>query len=230
MLLTALLACGRGGRVENVDTQYGEVQVGDVSLSFGQILPGDCQHVQTYAFTGEADENYDGRPDREWVVLYRFDLPAEGDRSGSPIGAAVYRLSTCRPPCLVPYELRPPEGEYLCECDCSADRADIFPRTDRPELIFRDRCEGEVARLSGMPRAARRVSQAMRRAPRGVNLPWHRVINAQGKISFPEDSSGWKRQKNLLEAEGVVFLNGKINLEKYGYRGAVDRLLWGEEV
>lgn len=86
---------------------------------------------------------------------------------------------------------------------------------------------GEVARLSGMPRAARRVSQALRRAPRGLKLPWHRVINSQGKISFPEDSSGWMKQKDKLEEEGVVFLKGKINLEQFGYRGAVDRLLWG---
>lgn len=86
---------------------------------------------------------------------------------------------------------------------------------------------GEVARLSGMPRAARRVSQALRRSPRGMNLPWHRVINAQGKISFPEDSSGWQMQKDKLEGEGVVFLNGKIDLDHFGYRGAVDRLLWG---
>jgi methylated-DNA-protein-cysteine methyltransferase-like protein len=88
---------------------------------------------------------------------------------------------------------------------------------------------GEVARLSGMPRAARRVSQALRRAPRGLNVPWHRVINAQGEISFPEDSNGWKRQKDKLEEEGVVFLKGKINLDQFGYRGAVDRLLWGED-
>ena len=88
---------------------------------------------------------------------------------------------------------------------------------------------GEVARLSGMPRAARRVSQALRRAPRAMELPWHRVINAQGKISFPEDSSGWMRQKDKLENEGVVFLNGKVDLERFGYRGAVDRLLWGED-
>lgn len=86
---------------------------------------------------------------------------------------------------------------------------------------------GEVARLSGMPKAARRVSQALRRAPRNLNVPWHRVINSQGKISFPEDSSGWLRQKDMLEEEGVVFLKGKINLEQFGYRGAVDRLLWG---
>ncbi len=88
---------------------------------------------------------------------------------------------------------------------------------------------GEVARLSGMPRAARRVSQALRRAPRGLDLPWHRVINSQGKISFKKDSIGWQKQKDLLEAEGVVFLNGKIDLGKYGYRGAVDRLLWGDD-
>jgi len=89
---------------------------------------------------------------------------------------------------------------------------------------------GEVARLSGLPKAARRVSQALRRAPRDMELPWHRVINSQGKISFPENSSGWQRQKDKLETEGVVFLNGKVDLDQYGYRGAVDRLLWGDGI
>lgn len=88
---------------------------------------------------------------------------------------------------------------------------------------------GEVARLAGMSRAARRVSQALRRAPRGMDLPWHRVINSQGKISFPEDSAGFKQQKDLLEEEGVVFLKGKIDLSRFGYQGALDHLLWGDE-
>lgn len=87
---------------------------------------------------------------------------------------------------------------------------------------------GEVARLAGMSRAARRVSQALRRAPRGLKLPWHRVVNAQGKISFPEDSSGYQEQKDRLEREGVVFLKGKIDLDRFGYQGALDNLLWGE--
>ena len=86
---------------------------------------------------------------------------------------------------------------------------------------------GEVARLSGMPRAARRVSQALRWAPKRLSLPWHRVINAQGRISIPEGSVWYQRQKSLLQDEGVVFLNGKVDLDHYGYRGAVDRLLWG---
>ena len=54
------------------------------------------------------------------------------------------------------------------------------------------------------------------------------VINAQGKISFPADSNGYQTQKSRLEKEGVVFLNGKVDLVHFGYRGAVDRLLWGE--
>jgi methylated-DNA-protein-cysteine methyltransferase-like protein len=87
---------------------------------------------------------------------------------------------------------------------------------------------GEVARLAGMSRAARRVSLAMRRAPRGRNLPWHLVVNAQGKISLPPDSSGYRQQRERLESEGVVFLNGKIDLDKFGYRGALDHLLWAD--
>lgn len=87
---------------------------------------------------------------------------------------------------------------------------------------------GEVARLAGMSRAARRVSQAMRRAPRDMKLPWHRVVNAQGKISIPEDSSGYREQKKRLQDEGIVFIKGKIDLDRFGYRGALDHLLWGD--
>jgi methylated-DNA-protein-cysteine methyltransferase-like protein len=87
---------------------------------------------------------------------------------------------------------------------------------------------GEVARLAGKSRWARRVSQAMRRTPRGVELPWHRVVNAQGRISLPADSRGYREQKDRLEEEGVVFLDGRIDLDRYGYRGALDHILWSD--
>jgi methylated-DNA-protein-cysteine methyltransferase-like protein len=87
---------------------------------------------------------------------------------------------------------------------------------------------GEVARLAGRPNGARHVSQAMRLAPRKLSIPWHRVINAQGMIAIPEDSAGYRRQKDRLEREGVVFLNGKVDLVRYGYQGVVDRMLWGD--
>jgi methylated-DNA-protein-cysteine methyltransferase-like protein len=87
---------------------------------------------------------------------------------------------------------------------------------------------GEVARLAGMSRAARRVAQAMRRAPRTRKLPWHRVVNAQGRISLPADSPGYRQQKQRLEEEGVVFVKGSIDLDRFGYQGALDHLLWSE--
>ncbi len=88
---------------------------------------------------------------------------------------------------------------------------------------------GEVARLAGRPSGARGVSGAMRLAPRKLKIPWHRVINAEGRISIPRDSPGYRMQKERLESEGVVFLNGKIDLVRYGYQGVVDRMLWGEQ-
>jgi methylated-DNA-protein-cysteine methyltransferase-like protein len=87
---------------------------------------------------------------------------------------------------------------------------------------------GEVARLAGMSRWARRVSRAMRRAPKSLQLPWHRVVNAQGRISFPEDSEGYRRQKARLEEEGVEFDGNRIDLQRFGYRGALDHLIWSD--
>ncbi|GMR15410.1 MAG: hypothetical protein BMS9Abin30_1038 [Gammaproteobacteria bacterium] len=131
-----------------------------------------------------------------------------------------------------------PVGKIWLQCNMNADKKiDKISGDSWHQSVWKVVSEippghvltyGEVARLAGMPGAARRVSHALRRAPRSMRLPWHRVINAQGRISFPEDSSGWRRQKDMLEAEGLVFLSGKIDLEQYGYRGAVDRLLWGE--
>jgi methylated-DNA-protein-cysteine methyltransferase related protein len=87
---------------------------------------------------------------------------------------------------------------------------------------------GEVSRLAGSGGSPRCVSQALRKAPTAMKLPWHRVINSQGKISFPAGSHGYCQQKARLEKEGVVFLNGRINLQQFGYTGAIDKLLWGD--
>lgn len=87
---------------------------------------------------------------------------------------------------------------------------------------------GDVARLAGPGGSARRVSMAMRFAPKGEKLPWHRVINAQGKISFPPDSPYYTEQKNRLEKEGVKFKGELIDLKRFGYQGALDALVWGE--
>ena len=86
---------------------------------------------------------------------------------------------------------------------------------------------GEVARLAGLPGRARLVGRALARAPKKRALPWHRVVNAQGRISFSADSVRGQRQRALLEAEGVVLEDGVIDLERFSPEHAVDRLLWG---
>lgn len=79
---------------------------------------------------------------------------------------------------------------------------------------------GQLARLAGLPGAARLAGKVLCGLPKNTELPWHRVINSQGKISLPEDSSGYAEQKRRLEAEGVEFKNNKINLRIYGYNNA----------
>ena len=88
---------------------------------------------------------------------------------------------------------------------------------------------GQVAELAGLARGARRVGAALRATPAGTQLPWHRVINAQGRISLPADSEAHATQRRRLEREGVVFLNGRISLRRYGWQQPLDALLWGPQ-
>ncbi len=62
--------------------------------------------------------------------------------------------------------------------------------------------------------APRWVGSAMAACPDDV--PWQRVINSQGKIS---ERPGAQKQRQLLEAEGVVFVNDRVDLKKYGWKG-----------
>lgn len=83
---------------------------------------------------------------------------------------------------------------------------------------------GTVARLAGMPGRARQVGYALHHLPDGAEVPWHRVVNAQGKISLPAAGGRAIRQRRLLEAEGVRFVNGRIRLAGHGWpRGAFAR-------
>ncbi|KZN61175.1 hypothetical protein N473_22800 [Pseudoalteromonas luteoviolacea CPMOR-1] len=77
---------------------------------------------------------------------------------------------------------------------------------------------GQIAKLAGAPKHARSVGYLLKHLPNDSTLPWHRVINSQGKISFPTGSEKFNAQSFKLQAEGVVLLNGKISLQKYLWR------------
>ncbi len=76
---------------------------------------------------------------------------------------------------------------------------------------------GQIARLAGLVRRARFVGYALHNLPPGMPIPWHRVINTRGTISFPEGSPNFKRQRELLEREGIRLIDGKVDLKKKGW-------------
>jgi methylated-DNA-protein-cysteine methyltransferase-like protein len=88
---------------------------------------------------------------------------------------------------------------------------------------------GGVAEVAGLPRRARLVGTVLRQTPASRGVPWFRVINASGRISFPVGSDAYARQRKKLEAEGVVFSGGRVDLREYGWPESVaslDEYLW----
>ena len=74
---------------------------------------------------------------------------------------------------------------------------------------------GQIAILAGKPGHARQVGYALNAMP-DIDLPWHRVINAQGRISLRRVA---EIQRGLLEAEGVCFdAEGRIDLRRYQWQ------------
>ncbi len=83
---------------------------------------------------------------------------------------------------------------------------------------------GQVAQLIPLPSGVdpenyrvygpRWVGNAMAASPDDV--PWQRVINAQGEIS---DRPGAQKQRQLLEEEGILFVKDRVNLKVYQWPG-----------
>jgi len=69
---------------------------------------------------------------------------------------------------------------------------------------------GAVARAAGFPGRARQAGFALRVGPKALNLPWHRVVGAGGRIVFPKSSPEHKEQARRLRAEGVSVRNGRV--------------------
>lgn len=82
---------------------------------------------------------------------------------------------------------------------------------------------GQVAALAGLGRRARMVGQALRALgggadERGREVPWHRVVNAQGRLSLAGTTAG-EVQRQLLAAEGVLLDHrGRIDLGRFRWQ------------
>ena len=73
---------------------------------------------------------------------------------------------------------------------------------------------GQIAEGIGV--GPRQVGRALSELPPGFKCPWHRVINARGMVSIRSGNhKAHLNQEALLEAEGVDFVNGRVDLDIY---------------
>lgn len=80
---------------------------------------------------------------------------------------------------------------------------------------------GQVADLAGLGRGARQVGYALAglSEEQSEQVPWHRVLNAQGRVSPRAEPVTEDTQRGLLESEGVQFDDaGRASLERFGWR------------
>lgn len=77
---------------------------------------------------------------------------------------------------------------------------------------------GQIAQLAGFPRQPRLVGYALN-ALADDRVPWHRVINARGRVSPRSQPDGELIQRAMLEDEGVMFdTAGRVALERSQWR------------
>ena len=75
---------------------------------------------------------------------------------------------------------------------------------------------GDIARAIGSPRSARRVGWALHNNPRPIEIPCHRVVFADGRLSSGFAFGGEQVQRQLLESEGVIVTDdNRVDLKKY---------------
>jgi methylated-DNA-protein-cysteine methyltransferase-like protein len=87
---------------------------------------------------------------------------------------------------------------------------------------------GAIAEAAGLPRRARLVGTVLRTTA-VKNVPWFRVINSSGRISLPQASEAYDKQRAKLEQEGIVFIGGRVDLRRFGWPASLaslDEFIW----
>jgi methylated-DNA-protein-cysteine methyltransferase-like protein len=88
---------------------------------------------------------------------------------------------------------------------------------------------GQIADLAGLPRRARLVGTALHNTPNELELPWHRVLRADGRLAFPTGSEAFAEQRARLIEESVSVKYGRVDLRQFGWQDSLDALLWGPD-
>lgn len=84
---------------------------------------------------------------------------------------------------------------------------------------------GQIADLAGLPGRARLVGKSLGLAPKGMKLPWYRVLRSSGQLAFEKGSQSAEKQKGLLQQEEVVVLNNRVKLKEFGWQPDLAEIL-----
>jgi methylated-DNA-protein-cysteine methyltransferase-like protein len=101
-------------------------------------------------------------------------------------------------------------------------RSDLYPRIYAVvKRIPQGRVAtyGQIASLAGISGHARLIGYALSALSPKNDFPWHRVINAKGRVSKRSEPSYDDYQRSLLEAEGVHFdADERVSLNRFRWR------------
>ena len=77
---------------------------------------------------------------------------------------------------------------------------------------------GQIAQLAGDKKMARAVGNALHKNPDPSGIPCYRVVNSKGELAGEFAFGGAGKQAELLMADGIEVVNGRVNLDKYGMK------------
>ena len=200
---------GRNAGQAEWSTLVEETRVRIISQTYGPMTPsgrGDpasqslpeahqCCYPLTRGFRR-------GRPDKGLGLTASRLLQswATGDRRKLPMPPKRKLLQTAHP-----------QGDEAVEAICA-----VIRRIPKGWVAT----YGQVAAMAGMPRRARLVGRVLQRLDPATKIPWHRVVNAKGEVSYSLSRNGGDiLQRRLLEKEGIKFDDSnRLDLERCRWR------------
>ena len=102
-------------------------------------------------------------------------------------------------------------------------RSPLAPLTERIVAVLRRipkgkvASYGQIAALAGSPRGARQVVRILHTLSDREKLPWHRVVDRNGRISLPMEGPGSQQAALLRKEKVAVSERGAIPMETHGW-------------
>ena len=84
---------------------------------------------------------------------------------------------------------------------------------------------GQIASLAGVKRGHRVVARVLRQQ-NTEQLPWHRVLRADGYLGVEPGSAAFEEQTQRLRSEGVTVTAGRVAMNTFQWQPELDFFLF----